>query len=184
MSLLHSISLPARKSPNTGATRTLRMTSIYRRFLGRLLIPLSRQLAPASEGLDFGCGPGPALSVMLSEIGHSMSIYDPYFFPDPEIFSKTYDFISMSEVAEHLRRPGQDLNRLWALLRPGGWLGIMTKLVLDKTAFSCWHYKNDPTHVAFFSRETFQWLANQWRANLHFAGNDVILLQKCNSSPV
>jgi len=56
-------------------------------------------------------------------------------------------------------------------------LGIMTKLALDREAFACWHYKNDRTHVSFFSRETFTWLAAEWNAELAFVGNDVILLR-------
>jgi hypothetical protein len=54
----------------------------------------------------------------------------------------------------------------------------MTKLALDQEAFASWHYKNDPTHVVFFSRATCQWLAERWQANLVFADKDVILLQK------
>ncbi len=150
----------------------------YRRFLGRLLHPLNQKLAPASEGLDFGSGPGPALPAMFSELGHKMSHYDLYFTPDLSVFSKKYDFISATEVIEHLRRPRQELDTLWSLLRTGGWLGIMTKLALDETAFSRWHYKNDPTHILFFSRATFQWLAKHWRAHLYFADKDVILLHK------
>src|SRR5688572_9419898 len=37
----------------------------YRQFLGRVTGPLVPLLRPGSEGLDYGCGPGPALSVML-----------------------------------------------------------------------------------------------------------------------
>ena len=39
----------------------------YRAFLDRLAGPLDKRLAPHSHGLDFGCGPGPTLSVMLEE---------------------------------------------------------------------------------------------------------------------
>ena len=42
----------------------------YRRFLSQLATPLLQRLAPASHGLDFGCGPGPVLAGMLREAGH------------------------------------------------------------------------------------------------------------------
>ncbi|MGB2360319.1 MAG: methyltransferase, partial [Porticoccaceae bacterium] len=42
----------------------------YRRFLSRLTEPLLERLGPCSRGLDFGCGPGPTLSVMMAEQGH------------------------------------------------------------------------------------------------------------------
>jgi len=54
----------------------------YRRFLFRLAEPLLARLAPACEGLDYGCGPGPALAAMLREAGHDVALYDPFFAPD------------------------------------------------------------------------------------------------------
>ncbi len=56
----------------------------------------------------------------------------------------------------------------------------MTKLVIDADAFKSWHYKNDPTHVSFFSRETFRFLAERDGLDVDFVGNDVILLRKKN----
>ena len=87
-----------------------------------------------------------------------------------------YDFICATEVVEHLHHPGQELARLWALLGPGGWLGVMTKLVRDHAAFAGWHYKNDPTHVCFFSEMTWQWWARERGACLELLGADVILV--------
>jgi hypothetical protein len=54
----------------------------YRAFLNRLAQPLLRRLGPAREGLDYGCGPGPALGRMLIEAGHAVRFYDPFFRPD------------------------------------------------------------------------------------------------------
>ena len=150
----------------------------YRRFLARLFGPLSQRLAPNSCGLDFGSGPGPTLSVMFEEDGHSMEIYDPFFAPETILFQRQYDFIVASEVVEHLHYPRRELDRLWSCLKPNGLLGIMTKRVIDREAFSRWHYKSDPTHVCFFSTETFQWLADHWRSILTFPGKDVVLFTK------
>ncbi|MCP5100422.1 MAG: class I SAM-dependent methyltransferase [Chloroflexi bacterium] len=150
----------------------------YRKFLSRLFTPIQKQLQPSSFGLDFGSGPGPTLSVMFAEVGHFMAIYDHFYANDPSVFKSQYDFITATEVVEHLHHPARELNRLWCCLKPGGTLGIMTKLVLNQTAFTTWHYKNDQTHVCFFSRTTFRWLANQWKAKLTFIDKDVIILQK------
>ncbi len=150
----------------------------YREFLGRLATPLSQRLRPGARGLDFGCGPGPALVAMLRESGFEVAQYDPFFFPDRTPLSRRYDFITATEVVEHLHRPGEELERLWAMLRPGGWLAVMTKLVIDAAAFEGWHYKNDPTHVSFFSRETWQWWGESHRTQPEFIGKDVILLQR------
>ncbi len=150
----------------------------YREFLSRLATPLLSRLAPGSRGLDFGCGPGPALVAMLREAGHEVAQYDPFFFPDRTPLSRRYDFITATEVVEHLHRPGEELERLWALLRPGGWLAVMTKLVIDAQAFANWHYKNDLTHVSFFSTDTWCWWGECQQSPPEFLGNDVILLRR------
>ena len=150
----------------------------YRRFLGRLFDPLVQRLPAGASGLDFGCGPGPALAHMLSEAGFQVRLYDSFYQPDDGALTGVYDFICATEVVEHLHRPGAELERLWGLLHPGGVLGVMTKLVIDAQAFSRWHYKNDPTHVCFFSRETWQWWAREFDADLVFVGADVMLLGK------
>lgn len=148
----------------------------YRAFLSRLAVPLARRLSPAARGLDFGCGSGPALAAMLREAGFNVSLYDSFYYPDTAALDGRYDFITATEVVEHLHRPGSELQRLWSLLAGGGWLGIMTKLVRDREAFAGWHYKNDPTHVCFFSKQTWQWWAQRHGASLDIIGADVVLL--------
>jgi SAM-dependent methyltransferase len=150
----------------------------YRRFLGRLAEPLLATLTPARSGLDFGAGPGPALAAMLGEAGHRVALYDPCYAPDPGPLARSHDFITATEVVEHLHRPGPELARLWALLRPGGVLGIMTKHLRDRAAFDGWHYKNDPTHVCFFSRATWRWWVSGRRARLRFVADDALLIEK------
>ncbi|QDU98968.1 class I SAM-dependent methyltransferase [Lignipirellula cremea] len=150
----------------------------YRKFLSRLFKPLQEQLQPHSQGLDVGCGPGPTLSVMFEEAGHTMQVYDPIYANDASVFRKSYDFITASEVLEHLHHPARDLARIWSALNDGGWLGVMTKRVRNAEAFADWHYRADPTHVSFYSRDTFAWLARQWNAQWLLVGDDVALFQK------
>lgn len=155
----------------------------YRRFLDRLFTPLNQRLSPNSLGLDFGCGPGPALAQMFEEAGHSVALFDLYYAPDESVLSARYDFVTLSEVVEHLAEPGKALDSVWNSLAPGGWLGIMTKRIRDQEAFRTWHYISDPTHISFFSKTTFQWLTKRWSsmgipATLVIAGNDVVLIEK------
>lgn len=150
----------------------------YRRFLGRLFEPVAQRLAPYSSGLDFGSGPGPTLSVMFAEAGHRMSIYDPFYAPEISPLHQQYDFITASEVVEHLHQPRQELDRLWSCLKPNGVLGIMTQWVTSSDTFPHWYYKNDPTHVCFFSVATFQWLADYWQATMTLHEKDVVLFTK------
>ena len=115
---------------------------------------------------------------MFEEAGHVVSVFDAFYADDASVFETRYDFITASEVVEHLHRPRQELERLWGCLRPGGVLGVMTKRVLDEAAFSRWHYRNDPTHVCFFALQTFRWLADHWGARLEVAGDDVVVFEK------
>lgn len=150
----------------------------YRRFLSRLAMPLMECLPQRASGLDFGCGPGPALALMLREQGYKMALYDLFYFDNKALLEERYDFITATEVFEHLHKPQQVIAQLWGSLETGGILGIMTKLAGDQAAFEKWHYKNDPTHVCFYSRETFGWLAKWLEAELEFVGPDVIFLRK------
>ena len=150
----------------------------YRRFLSRFVSPLVERLNPNQKGLDFGCGPGPTLSILMEAHGHQVDLYDPIYHNDPYVFKNTYDFICATEVVEHLRDPRLEFALLFKMLKPGGWLGIMTKLVKDKQAFRRWHYIRDKTHICFYSTGTFEYLAQRFAARLKVVANDVILLKK------
>lgn len=150
----------------------------YRRFLAKLAEPLMARLAPSSQGLDYGCGPGPALAAMLHEAGHDVALYDPFFAPDPAPLRGTYDFVTCTEVAEHFHHPEQEFDRLRRLVRPGGWLAIMTCFQTEDARFADWHYRKDPTHVVFYREETFRHLAAAWGWSCEVPVRDVALLQR------
>jgi hypothetical protein len=150
----------------------------YRQFLSRVSQPLLERLADSSHGLDFGCGPGPTLSVMMELAGHRVSLYDLFYHPDTHALKVSYDFITATEVVEHLAKPGTELDRLWSLLKPAGWLAIMTKRATDFEGFKNWHYKADPTHISFFRDATFDWLGAKWQSSPEFLASDVVFFQK------
>ena len=108
-----------------------------------------------------------------------MALYDVYYAPDRSVLSDTYDFITASEVIEHLAAPGRQLERLAAQLRPGGWMGLMTKRAGSREVFANWHYILDPTHISFFSEATFDWLGERLGMRVEFPAADVALMQKC-----
>lgn len=150
----------------------------YRAFLNRLAKPLMERLPPNSSGLDFGSGPGPTLSLMLQEAGHEMSIYDPFFSENPTVMNQAYDFITATEVVEHLHHPGRELDGLWLMVNPNGLLAIMTQLPPTDQAFLNWYYLRDPTHVCFFSSDTWDWLRLRWGAEIVYREKNVILFRK------
>lgn len=98
----------------------------YRRFVGQLVGPLAERLRDGAEGLDYGCGRGPAGAAMLSEAGFDITLYDPFYAPNPSALERDYDFIFCCEVAEHFHFPAGEFARVDSLLRPGGSLAVMT----------------------------------------------------------
>lgn len=132
----------------------------YRAFLNQLWTPLKKHLTPAQVGLDYGSGPGPTLHHMAIEDGYPCTPFDPLFCPDHEALTKRYDFITCSETAEHFHDPGLQFRKMYDLLRPGGWLGIMTLRPASTEVFANWHYRRDPTHVVFYRCATFEWIAD------------------------
>ena len=116
--------------------------------------------------------------ICCGRLDFEVSLYDSFFVPDQGPLDADYDFICATEVVEHLHRPAQELERLWSLLRPGGWMGVMTKLVLDRTAFAAGTIKMIRRMCAFFSVDAWRWWAQNHGASLEIIGADVILLQQ------
>ncbi len=134
----------------------------YRKYLNQLAEPLVECLPAGACGLDYGCGPGPTLSKMLEERGFNMQVYDPYFASETDVLTQTYDFITCSEAAEHFFNPRREFDRFDVMLKPGGWLGVLTQRLKSGESFANWHYVKDPTHVSFYSEETMRWIAEHY----------------------
>lgn len=147
----------------------------YRTFLNRLALPLAAALAPGAVGLDYGCGPGPTLSVMLRERGYPTAEYDPFFFPDEALLDQQYDFVTCTETAEHFFAPSEEFTRMFGMLRPNGVLGVMTQMVRESEPFESWRYARDPTHVCFYRPETMRWIAARFQRRLQMPEANVAL---------
>lgn len=174
----------------------------YRNFLQRFITPLEQHIIklenqklaanskPTSllKGLDFGCGPGPTLAGMLETLQSLQKLdihcenYDLYYAPhDNLLVNEGYDFVTSTEVVEHLREPLKTFKLLFSLLKPNGCLGIMTKRTKDNTpkqSFATWHYIQDPTHICFYNEKTFYWLARYFDVQVSFPENDVVIFEK------
>ncbi|WP_127144529.1 class I SAM-dependent methyltransferase [Pelagibacterium montanilacus] len=150
----------------------------YRRFLERVAGPLRSRLRQGASGLDYGCGPGPALAAMLGEAGFSVALYDPAFAPDRNVLERSYDFVTCTETAEHFHDPAAEFARLMALVVPGGWLAIMTCFQTDDARFGHWHYRLDPTHVVFYRETTLAHIAAAADWSWVCPGKDVVLMQR------
>jgi cyclopropane fatty-acyl-phospholipid synthase-like methyltransferase len=134
----------------------------YRAYLSKCVAPLLAKLTPGSHGLDYGSGPGSAAAAMLREAGHRVASYDPHFRPDRDVLALAYDFVVCTETIEHFRRPAEEFERLDRLLRPGGWLALMTQFLPEDSEFAAWPYRRDPTHIVFYDEQTLRRVAERF----------------------
>jgi SAM-dependent methyltransferase len=70
----------------------------------------------------------------------------------------TYDAIVMGDVIEHLPRPGEALDRMAALLRPGGlaWMALPDAGSMVARGLGRRWWSVIPTHVQFFTRDSIR----------------------------
>lgn len=154
----------------------------YIAFLSQLIRPMLGFLSPGAQGMDFGSGPVPAISHLLKEARYDVVSYDIFYANDPEVLNRQYDFVTASEVAEHLHSARETLDKIWSCLRPGGIFGVMTGTRTGDIDFPNWYYHRDPTHVIFFSEKTMEWLSAHWKARIIYKKNNVILYRKESES--
>lgn len=138
------------------------------------------KLTKVNGALDFGCGPEPVLQILLQRMGIKTDIYDPYFYPDNNFLSKKYDLITCTEVLEHLTHPHKEIKLLASLLRKNGLLAVSTLFhTARKGDFKNWWYRQDPTHICFYSPVTFKWLERHLYFKIKVIDNhNVCVLEK------
>jgi len=150
----------------------------YLTHLRKLTDPLKEYLKPGMVGLDYGCGEGKPISHILEQSGITVKNYDLFFFEDKDLLKDKYDFITCTETAEHFHQPAKEFNLFSEMLKTGGILGIMTNFYSDDTDFERWWYPRDPTHVCFYSKETFDWIYSKYQYEELLFGKDIIILRK------
>jgi cyclopropane fatty-acyl-phospholipid synthase-like methyltransferase len=152
--------------------------SAYRAFLQPAADAVTQRLATGTEVLDYGCGPGPALAAMLAERGYRVNLFDPIYHPDRGVLQRRYDAITCTEVVEHFHDPAGEFQRIHALLKPGGYLIVMTRFQTDDARFARWHYRRDPTHVVFYRPETFEGIGHRLNCSVVCQAPQLAILRK------
>ena len=149
----------------------------YVEFLSQAIEPALEFIAKEMTGLDYGCGPGPTLSVLLERAGYSCEDFDPFFVKHE--LNKKFGFIFSTEVFEHFFYPKKDIQRIHALLEDEGILIVMTDRWSNLKDFSSWSYPNDSCHVCFYHTKTFSYICEQFGFKIVFDdGQKVIVLKK------
>ena len=174
-----------RPTPSEAASRYLehensRDDAGYVAFLQRLAEPLCARVPTGARGLDAGCGPVPVLAELLTASGRPTLHYDPLFYPDRDALAARYDFVTCTEVVEHAHDPAALVRELFALVRPGGLVGVTTSLLSADIDFERWWYRRDVTHVNFFSACTMRWIAAHSCAQVDFPSTNVMIFTSPN----
>ncbi|WKZ37134.1 MAG: class I SAM-dependent methyltransferase [Anaerolineales bacterium] len=149
----------------------------YVQFLNRVIQPMLPYLHKDMRGLDYGSGPGPALSRLVRRQGIDCEDYDPFFGDHP--LHPPYDFVFSTECFEHFKNPQAEIQRVCDLLKPVGLLGIMTERWATLESFADWYYTQDPTHVSFYHANTFDFLCRRFGLTVLWQdGSRVVIFQR------
>lgn len=133
--------------------------------------------------LDYGSGPNPLLSKLLKEKEYDVDIYDPHYAPWGSGKNTQYDMIVSTETFEHFQDPLKEMNFICTLLKPQAYLSIMTSFACPYEEFKAWRYKDDATHVAFYSMATFQKLAELFSMSIIYGNQkNIVVLKKLDQA--
>ena len=145
--------------------------------------------------LDYGSGSG-LLTEALKKIGFQVDCYEPMLHGEfnPDKYSKSHDVVILNEVVEHLEDINKTFDIIYRVLSPNGVVVIKTLLtdwiINDpenfKESFTRWWYKDDPTHISFFSFMTIEYLCHDRGRNLAVGAvsstNNCVVLKRMEGS--
>ena len=126
---------------------------------------------------DYGCGRGSLLVHLLKEYRCAGKLpqqtqirgWDPFFKNDTPFFSLGADLVLCLEVAEHFENPEKDFAGLAGACKKGGIIVIRTLFApQSRFEFEKWWYKEDVTHVSFYTEKAMRSCAE--RAGLEYCG--------------
>lgn len=136
----------------------------------------------SGEGLEFGSGPEPVLAELLKRRGYEVDIYDRHYADNHKVWNKKYDFITSTEVVEHFHEPLETLRVMAELLKPGGYLSIMTLFLPENLElFQDWWYRRDLTHIAFFSPQAFKVIGDKLGLEMVYHNDKRIVVFRKNA---
>lgn len=130
----------------------------YQNFVSPITNYILNNINPNMQGLDFGAGPGPVIYTLLNKENYHINLYDPHYHPNNHVLNQQYDYIFACEVIEHFNQPRQTFDLLEELIKENGCWIFMTNVYDDSIDFHQWHYKNDETHVIFYTKKTLEYL--------------------------
>jgi len=102
------------------------------------------------------------ITKVLKDNNYDVVAYDPFFHNYPRLLDSKYDYIASCEVIEHFNSPYKEFELFKKLLNQDAKLYLMTDIYDENIDFNSWYYKNDPTHIFFYHRKTFEWIVDKF----------------------
>lgn len=147
----------------------------FQNFVSPIVNHVLKDFSKKHKGIDFGAGTGPVITEMLRDKDYNIKAYDPFFHNYPHLLNQKYDYITCCEVVEHFHNPKKEFELLSNLLNPNGVLYIMTSIYHSGIDFKSWYYKDDPTHVFFYQKETIEYIhRNHFFSSYKNEGNLIV----------
>ena len=134
----------------------------YQNFLSPITNSVLNDFSSNTKGLDFGSGKDSAIVKVLRDNKYKIEAYDLFYKDDKSLLEKKYDYITCSEVIEHFQNPKKEFELLLLILKENAALYLMTEIYDESINFEKWYYKNDPTHIFFYQKETFAWIQKKY----------------------
>ncbi|WP_298312189.1 class I SAM-dependent methyltransferase [uncultured Aquimarina sp.] len=150
----------------------------YQNFVSPIVNAIIKDYDKSHKGLDFGSGSDPVITTMLRHQGYAISTYDPFFDPNSRVLQSTYNYIACCEVMEHFYHPNKEFKLLHSLLKDKGRLYCKTYLYDESIDFDSWWYKNDLTHVFFYTKKTLNWIKDYYGFSEVIISEKLIIFQK------
>jgi ubiquinone/menaquinone biosynthesis C-methylase UbiE len=174
---------PSHRAPQAGLGIARHYSSeaeAYRELWAPVLVGLTRRLldelplAQARRVLDLGCGVGallphlhtvaPRARIVGLDRTEAMVALGPRGFPlvvgdaaELPFADGSFDAVVMAFMLFHLPRPSAGLAEAWRVLRPGGWIGLLTwGKERESRAWTQWVQELDAAGAAEFS-EKLSW---------------------------
>lgn len=141
-------------------------------------------LGKERNGCDFGSGPSPVLAMILErDYNCKIDIYDKFYSPNKIYQGKKYNFITSTEVVEHLDNPLEYFRLFSQLIKDDGFISIMTLFhPKDDEKFADWFYIRDNSHTSFFTPKTMEYIANLTSLKVVFCNNHRFITFKKNTN--
>ncbi len=163
----------------------------YRKYLEKftqcVLSYAKKTGTPTLHLFDYGSGPSPALVMLLKEYNmkfffqHDVKVkhWDPFFYPEGDFFENGADIVFCLEVIEHFENPLDGFRGLATACAQNGLIAVKTQLApKDFNEFRKWWYKEDKTHVSFYTMKSIENCAGLVGLHVEATSEGVVFLRK------